>query len=422
MLDIKLIRKDPQKVRDALARLHAEAPLDDIVKLDESRRRILVEVEDYKAERNKVSKEISKEKDAEIRQTKIERMRQVGDMISQLDEKLKNIDKELNELMLEMPNIPHESVPDGASEEANRIVREPSELPEFSFEPKPHWELCEKLGIIDFERGVKISGSRFYILKGPCAQLQRALITFMLDLHVHQHGYIEVYPPYMVKEACMYGTGQLPKFGDNLYRDAEEDFYLIPTAEVPVTNMHADEIFEPGELPLYYAAYTACFRREKMSAGRDVRGIKRGHQFDKVEMVKFVTPETSYSELDKLLDNAENVCRKLHIPHRVVEMCAGDLSFTAAKKYDVEMWAPGCKEWLEVSSCSNFEDFQARRAKIRFRREKGGKPEFVHTLNGSGLGMPRTLIAVLENYQQADGSIVIPDVLRPYMGGLERIA
>ncbi|MCE2487826.1 MAG: serine--tRNA ligase, partial [Desulfurellaceae bacterium] len=287
--------------------------------------------------------------------------------------------------------------------------------------PKPHWELAEQLGIIDFERGVKISGTRFYVLKGLGARLQRALISWMLDLHIAKHGYTEVYPPVMVKEQCLVGTGNLPKFGDNLYRDVEEDFWFVPTAEVPVTNLYRDELLEADQLPIYHVAYTPCFRREKMSAGRDVRGIKRGHQFDKVEMVKFVRPETSDAELVSLVDNAEDVCRGLGVPHRVVQMCTGDLSFVAAMKYDVEMWAPGCQEWLEVSSCSNFRDFQARRARIRYRPARGAKPEFLHTLNGSGLALPRVFIAVLENYQQADGSVEIPAVLRPYMAGVERI-
>jgi seryl-tRNA synthetase len=421
MLDIKLIRKDPNVVREALKTLHADAPLEQIIELDIRRRDLLTQVETLKAERNRVSKEISKEKDAEIRSHKIGLMREVGDKISQLDQTVNAVDSDLSRLMLEMPNIPHESVPDGATEEENTVVRVVGEMPVFDFEPKPHWELAEHLNMIDFSRGVKISGSRFYILKGSGARLQRAVASFMLDLHIKEHGYTEVYPPFMVKRECMIGTGQLPKFGENLYRDDEDDFYFIPTAEVPVTNMHREEIFEAGTLPLNYTAFTACFRREKMSAGRDVRGIKRGHQFDKVEMVKFVEPESSYDELEALLSHAEAVCTSLKIPHRVIEMCAGDLSFTASKKYDVEMWAPGCGEWLEVSSCSNFEDFQARRANIRFRREKKGKPEFVHTLNGSGLALPRTIIAILETYQQSDASIRIPDVLVPYMAGDEFI-
>ena len=293
--------------------------------------------------------------------------------------------------------------------------------PTFDFEPKPHWDLGTALDIIDFDRGVKLSGTRFYVLKGAGARLQRALIAWMLDLHTLKHGYTEVYPPYMVKSEILVGTGNLPKFGDNLYHDAEEDFWWIPTAEVPVTNLYRDEILDGEKLPICHVAYTPCFRREKMSSGRDVRGIKRGHQFDKVEMVKFVRPETSMDELMKLVGDAEDVCRGLGIRYRLVQMCTADLSFSAAVKYDLEMWAPGCQEWLEVSSCSNFTDFQARRANIRYRPEPGAKPDYVHTLNGSGLALPRVLIAVMENYQQADGSIVVPEVLRPYMGGVERI-
>ncbi len=348
-------------------------------------------------------------------------MRALGNRITELEKEVNALEDRFQQRLLEIPNLPHPQVPVGKDEHENVIVRTVGELPPFSFTPRPHWELGEQLGIIDFERGVKISGSRFYILKGLGARLQRALITWMLDLHVQEHGYTEVYPPVMVKGECLVGTGNLPKFGENLYRDYEEDFWFIPTAEVPVTNLYRDEILEAGRLPIYHVAYTPCFRREKMSAGRDVRGIKRGHQFDKVEMVKFVEPATSDAELDSLVDNAEDVCRRLGIPYRVVQMCTGDLSFVAASKYDVEMWAPGCQEWLEVSSCSNFRDFQARRARIRYRPLPGAKPEFVHTLNGSGLALPRVVIAVLENYQQADGSVVIPLALRPYMGGREKI-
>jgi len=309
----------------------------------------------------------------------------------------------------------------GRDERENVVVRQEGALPAFDFEPLPHWDLGTALDIIDFERGVKLSGTRFYVLKGAGARLQRALIAWMLDLHTTQHGYTEIYPPYMVKAEVLVGTGNLPKFGDNLYHDAEEDFWWIPTAEAPVTNLYREEILDGDRLPICHVAYTPCFRREKMSAGRDVRGIKRGHQFDKVEMVKFTRPEDSMTELMKLLDNAEDVCRALGIPHRVVQMCTGDLSFVAAVKYDVEMWAPGCGEWLEVSSCANFMDFQARRANIRYRPEPGARPEFVHTMNGSGLALPRVMIALLETYQQADGSILIPELLRPYMGGIERI-
>jgi seryl-tRNA synthetase len=302
------------------------------------------------------------------------------------------------------------------------VVRTEGTPATFDFTPVPHWDLGVRLGIIDFERGVKIAGSRFYVLRGMGARLQRALITWMLDLHVAEHGYVEVYPPAMVKGECLVGTGNLPKFADTVYRDVEEDRWWVPTAEVPVTNLYRDEVLDADRLPIRHVAYTPCFRREKMSAGRDVRGIKRGHQFDKVEMVKFVRPENSDAELVSLLADAEDVCRRLGLQHRVVQMCTGDLSFTAAMKYDVEVWAPGCGEWLEVSSCSNFRDFQARRANIRYRPVPKAKPELVHTLNGSGLGLPRVLIAVLETYQRADGSVTVPQVLRPYMGGVDVIA
>jgi seryl-tRNA synthetase len=323
--------------------------------------------------------------------------------------------------MLTVPNLPDDGVPVGPDESHNVVTAQEGEAVRQDWQ-LAHWDLGPMLGIIDFERGVKISGTRFYVLKGLGARLQRALITWMLDLHMAQ-GYTEIYPPFVVRSDCLIGTGQLPKFAENQYRDFKEDLWLVPTAEVPVTNLYRDEILDGDKLPIHHVAYTPCFRREQMSAGRDVRGIKRGHQFDKVEMVKFCKPEDSAHELETLIDNAREVCRRLEIPHRVVQMCTGDLSFTAAAKFDVEMWAPGCDEWLEVSSCSNFKDFQARRANIRFRRgaKRGVRPEFVHTLNGSGLGLPRTLIAVIENYQQQDGSLVVPQVLRPYMGGVEVI-
>jgi seryl-tRNA synthetase len=348
-------------------------------------------------------------------------MRALGARIGEVESQVAAAEAAFETAMLELPNLPHPAVPVGPDDSANVVVREAGEAPRVDA-PRPHWEIGADLGIIDFERGVKISGSRFYVLVGAGAKLQRALISWMLDLHVAEHGYTEVYPPAMVKRECLIGTGTLPKFGDTMYRDVEDDVWFIPTAEVPVTNLYRDEVFDPGRLPVYHVAYTPCFRREKMSAGRDVRGIKRGHQFDKVEMVKFVAPDTSDAELDRLVDNAEDVCRRLGFRYRVVQMCTGDLSFVAAMKYDLEIWAPGCGEWLEVSSCSNFRDFQARRARIRYRPAPGAKPELVHTLNGSGLALPRVLIGVLENYLQPDGSVVIPAVLRPYMGGLERIA
>ena len=422
MLDIKLIRDNPDGVKERLATVGVlETDVDALLNSDRVRRAHIREVEALRAERTTRSKEIRKISDPTERDTAVRSMRALGERVSQLEKQLAQEEEDFQQRLLELPNLPHPDVPVGKDEDENVVIRTEGKPPTFVFSPRPHWELGEALGIIDFARGVKISGSRFYILKGPGARLQRALINWMLDLHVNEHGYTEVYPPVMVKQDCLVGTGNLPKFGDNLYRDIEEDFWFIPTAEVPVTNLYREEVIEPGQLPVYHVAYTPCFRREKMSAGRDVRGIKRGHQFDKVEMVKFVEPSHSDAELLALVDNAEEVCRKLNIPHRVVQMCTGDLSFVAACKYDVEMWAPGCAEWLEVSSCSNFRDFQARRAKIRYRPEPGAKPELVHTLNGSGLALPRVVIAILETYQQGDGSVVIPDVLRPYMGGQEKI-
>ncbi len=425
MLDIRIIREQTEMVREAMRKLGAEdAPIDRVLELDERRRAILTEVEELRARRNAGSKEIGRlmrEGRREEAEALKAEMSALGKRIAELDEQLREVEAELTDAMLRIPNLPHPKVPVGRDERDNVVVHTEGEPRAFDFEPLPHWELGPALGILDFERGVKISGSRFYVLKGLGARLQRALITWMIDLHVKEHGYTEVYPPFVVKRECLVGTGQLPKFEDNLYHDVEEDFWWIPTAEVPVTNLYRDEILPPGSLPIYHVAYTPCWRREKMSAGRDVRGIKRGHQFDKVELVKFVEPDTSDEELEKLIDNAEEVCRRLGIPHRVVQMCTGDLSFTAAIKYDIEVWAPGCQEWLEVSSCSNFMDFQARRANIRYRPAPGARPEFVHTLNGSGLALPRVMIAILENYQQKDGSVVVPEVLRPYMGGVEVI-
>lgn len=415
MIDLNFIREHPDQVKAALVKLNETAPIDDILATDERRRALLVEVERLRAQRNAVSKEISRMKDPAEREAKIAEMRQVGDRIAALDEELREVDKHLYELQLMVPNLPHPSVPVGPDETYNVVIRQEGTPREFAFEPLPHWDLGPMLGILDFERGVKLAGSRFYVMMGLGSRLQRALINWMLDLHVQKHGYTEVYPPFMIKREGLIGSAHLPKFAENIYHDAEEDYWFIGTAEAPLTNLHRDEILEVADLPLNYVAYTACFRREKMAAGRDVRGIKRGHQFDKVEMYKLTTPETSYDELEKLVDNAEDVCRALGIPHRVVQMCTGDLGFAAAKKYDVEMWAPGCGEWLEVSSCSNCEAFQARRANLRFRREPGARPEFVHTLNGSGLALPRTVIAILENYQQNDGSVIVPEVLRPYM-------
>ncbi len=414
MLSLELIRQNPDLVRKALEKRQFSEPLDDILTLDERRRSLLSEVEALRAKRNQVSKKLGRmdEKPPQL----IKEMREIGNRIKALDEQLKATEAQLNDLLLRIPNIPHSSVPLGKDESENKTVRSRGEVRKFDFKPLPHWDLGEKLGIIDFARGAKIAGTRFYVLCGLGAHLQRALISFMLDLHITEHGYTEMYPPFMVKRECMVGSGNLPKFADNLYHDEEDDFWFVPTAEVPLTNLHRDEILPPGTLPLHYVAYTACFRREKMSAGKDTRGIKRGHQFDKVELYKFVTPESSDEELEKMVDNAEQVCHQLGIPYRVLELCSGDLGFASMRSYDIEMWAPGCGEWLEVSSCSNCGDFQARRANIRFRPEPRVKPRLVHTLNGSGLALPRVVIALLENYQQSDGSIIVPEVLRPYTG------
>lgn len=422
MLDIKLIREEPETVKAGLEKLFVDtAPVDELVALDEQRRAVIAEVEALRNQRNTGSKDIGKTKDPTERAEKIAAMQKVNERIGELDVTLNEVEGKVQEILLNLPNLPHPSVPVAESEEDNIVTKEWGDKPTFDFEPKPHWEIAEGLGIIDFERGIKVSGSRFYVLKGLGARLQRALISWMLDYHMDNHGFTEVYPPFMVKEQTLYGTGQLPKFGENLYRDAEEDFYWVPTAEVPVTNMYRDEIMAVENLPLRHVAYTPCFRREKMSAGRDVRGIKRGHQFDKVEMVIFSHPDKSMEELDFLMGAAEDICEALKIPYHRLQMVTGDLSFTAMIKYDIEVWAAGVGEYLEVSSCSNFGDFQARRANIRYRPAPGAKPELVHTLNGSGLALPRVMIAILENYQQADGSVRIPEVLVPYMRGIEVI-
>jgi seryl-tRNA synthetase len=423
MLDVKNLREQPENVlqiyRQRLFDDAAAALFEQALELDGRRRQLGGRADELKARRNTASQAIGREKDEAKRAGAIKEMEAVKQEIAGLDAQLTEVEAALDQLLLQLPNLPAEGVPTGRSDAENLVARTEGELYKFDFTPRPHWELGEALGIIDFERGVKISGSRFYVLKGAGAALQRALISWMIDVHVDQ-GYSEIYPPYMVKQQCLYGTAQLPKFGDNLYRDAEEDFYFIPTAEVPVTNLYRDEILDGDKLPLRHVAYSACFRREKLAAGRDTRGMKRGHQFDKVEMVQFVRPEDSAAALRGLLGDAEAILRGLELPYRVVQMCTGDLSFAACEKFDLEVFAPGVNEWLEVSSCSNFGDFQARRAQIRFRGESGGKkdkPRFVHTLNGSGLALPRTVIAVLENYQNADGSVRVPKVLQPYLRG-----
>ncbi len=421
MIDINLIREATDRVRQAMALRQMESTLvDQALELDEKRRLLIQEVETLKAERNAASKEIGRMKDPTERQAKIEAMRLVGDRITALDESLREVEGQLDGVMALIPNIPDPSTPLGKDENENVLIKTVGELPKYSFEPKPHWELGPALGIIDFEQGVKITGSRFYVLSGAGARLQRALIAWMLDLHSRQ-GYTEKYPPFMVKGQTLFGAGQLPKFQDNLYRDHEEDLWMVPTAEVPLTGLYMDEILDESALPRYYTAYTPCFRREKMSAGRDVRGIKRGHQFDKVEMYIYCKPEDSPAAFEKMVADAEQTCAQLGLPYRVKQLCTGDLGFGSTITYDIEVWAPGCGEWLEVSSVSNVTEFQARRANIRYRPADGGRPRFVHTLNGSGLGMPRTLIGVLENYQQDDGSVVVPEVLRPWMGGVDVI-
>jgi seryl-tRNA synthetase len=408
MLDIKFIRENPEIVRQAMTnRQEKSSPLDEILQIDGERRQKMAELEDLRRNR----KQASRERQADA----AEEGRALRTKVRDIEETVKDLDVKLNELLLRLPNIPDARVPIGKDDSENPVVRTWGEPQKFSFTPKPHWELGESLNIIDFERGVKLSGTRFYVLRGLGARLQRAIIAFMLDLHTFEHGYTEIYPPFMVKKECMVGAGQLPKFAENIYHDAEEDYWFVPTAEVPVTNLHAGEIIPPGMLPFHYVAYTACFRREKMSAGKDTRGIKRGHQFDKVEMYKFVEPEKSDDELEKMTHDAEDVCQKLGLPYRITQLCTGDIGFGARLSFDVNVWAPGCQEWLEVSSCSNCGDFQARRANIRYRPAADAKPQFVHTLNGSGLALPRIMISIMENYQQADGSIAVPDVLQDFL-------
>lgn len=423
MLHIKPLRENFEEVKAKLQ--HRGEDLTDLEKfgeLDQKRRKLIVETEQLKKKRKDVSSQIAvlkkENKDAE---DLIVEMREVGEQIKKLDEQLRVIEEELNALLLSIPNLPHETVPIGDTEDENVEIRKWGELPQFDFEPKPHWDVATELEMIDFERAAKVTGSRFVFYKGLGAKLERALISFMLDLHTEQHGYTEMLPPYLVNRASLTGTGQLPKFEEDVFLVEKEDYFLIPTAEVPVTNYYRDEILSEDDLPAKFAAYSACFRSEAGSAGRDTRGLIRQHQFNKVELVKFVKPEDSYGELEKLTNDAEKVLQLLGLPYRVVAICTGDLGFAAAKKYDLEVWLPSYDTYREISSCSNFEDFQARRANIRFRRERKGKTEFVHTLNGSGLAIGRTVAAILENNQQKDGRVRIPEVLRPYMGGKEYI-
>jgi seryl-tRNA synthetase len=469
MIDITLIREKPEWVKEQIAKLNdpaASTRIDNILELDKRRRQMLSESEMIQAARNKLNKQIGRLRgdkklndaaraalatqaaaligerkydeaaallagdtavvpgdDADADSAMLKLQRRVGEMgarVESIDDYLKGVEADLEGHMLWLPNLPHETTPVAMSEDENKAWTPEGEFREYDFQPKPHWELGPELDIIDFERGVKLSGSRAYVLKGMGARLQRALISFFLD-RARQKGFTELYVPYLVREAMMVGAGQFPKFREQVYVDTDADLYLLPTAEVAITNLHRDEILDESQLPLYYVAHTPCFRREKTSAGRDVRGIKRVHQFEKVEMYKFTTPETSYAELESLTEAASDILRALKLPFRRLEIVTGDLGFSATKKYDLEVWSPGCQEWLEVSSCSNTEAFQARRANVKYRAEGQKRPQFVHTLNGSGLATPRVIIAILETYQQADGSVIIPDALRPYMGGDEII-
>ncbi|WP_459941584.1 MULTISPECIES: serine--tRNA ligase [Deferrisoma] len=422
MLSIRTIREQADRVRRALEARGADVDLDRILALDARRREVLQELEALRSRRNAASKEVGRIKREGGDATGLmEEVRQVGERIKALEAELREVEPEIDGLLLRVPNIPHESVPVGRSEEDNPVVRTWGEPPAFDFEPLPHWEIGERLGILDFERAAKITGARFVVLRGLGSRLERALIQFMLDLHTGEHGYTEVWPPFMVNAKAMTGTGQLPKFEEDLFHLTNTDYYLVPTAEVPVTNLHADEILDEEALPVCYTAYTPCFRAEAGAYGKDTRGMIRQHQFDKVELVKFAHPDRSYEELETLTQNAEEVLRRLGLPYRVVTLCTGDLGFSAAKTYDLEVWLPGQGRYREISSCSNFEDFQARRANIRFRPKGGKGTELVHTLNGSGLAVGRTLVAILENYQREDGSVVVPEALRPYMGGVEVI-
>jgi seryl-tRNA synthetase len=423
MLDAKFIRSNTEEVRAAIKAKRMDASvLDEFLGADDLWRKVITEVDQLKALRNTVSEKISvMKRNKEDATAEIEEMRSVSDRIKEMDSEVRTLEERTQKLLLTIPNKPHESVPVCLDESGNVTVREWGEPRKFDFAPKPHWELATSLGLVDFERGSKIAGSGFILYTGVGARLQRAIYNWMTDLHVGKHGYKEVFTPTLSNRDCMTGTGQLPKFEFDMYRLPEDDMFLIPTAEVPITNIHREEILDGKDLPIYLTGHSKCFRREAGAAGKDTRGLLRVHEFDKVEMVKFVVPENSYEELELLTNNGEEVLQMLGIPYRVRLLCTGDMSFSSAKTYDLESWAPGVEQWLEVSSCSNFEDFQARRANIRFRREQGAKPEFVHTLNGSGIALPRTYVSILENYQQADGSVVVPEVLRPYMGGMEAI-
>lgn len=422
MLDLKFVRENPEVVRAGLEKRGTVLNLEEFLGLERRRREILTAVEELKRRRNEASAQVADHKKQGLDATAIiAEVRELGEEIRRLDGELAGLEEQLQAVLLTIPNLPHASVPVGEGEESNQVVRTWGEPPVFSFRPRPHWEIGEALDILDFERAGRVTGSRFSFAKGAGATLERALINFMLDLHVREHGYVEIFPPFIVHARSMVGTGQLPKFAAEMFKLEGTDYYLIPTAEVPVTNLYREEILDGAMLPIYHVAYSACFRAEAGAAGRDTRGLIRQHQFNKVELVKFTTPETSYEELEKLTRDAEEVLQLLGLPYRVVVLCSGDLGFAAAKTYDLEVWLPSAQTYREISSCSNFEDYQARRAGIRYRPAGGGRPRYVHTLNGSGVAVGRTVAAILENYQCEDGSVVIPEVLRPYMGGRERI-
>lgn len=423
MLDLKFIRENADLVKEAARNKNEKIDIGKLLDLDKKRRSIISENEKLKHEKNVYSEKIAQmKKDGQNSEEEIKKMRELSQKISGLDQERKSLDLEIETFLLAIPNLPHPSVPVGFDESSNVVERSWGKTPEFDFEPRPHWEIGKILGILDLSRASKVAGSGFLMLKGAGAKLERALINFMLDLHTKKHGYQEVWPPFLSNRPCMTGTGQLPKLEEDMYLLEKDDLFLIPTAEVPVTNLHREEILSGEDLPLYYCSYTACFRREAGAYGKDTRGMIRVHQFDKVEMVKFVRPETSYEELESLTRDAEEVLQLLGLPYRVRTLCTGDLSFAASKCYDIEVWACGVNTYLEASSCSNYEDFQARRMGIRYREKANSKPQFIHTLNGSGVALPRTVIALLENYQTKKGTVIVPEALRPYMGGLEEIA
>ena len=423
MLNVKLLRENLQSVQKEIARRGNELSLEEFVDLDTHRREYLKEVEELRHQKKAVSEQIGRLiQEGKETEGEKEQVRSLDKRIKRLDVELKGVEDSLNKFLLTIPNIPHSSVVTGEGEEDNPEVKRWGEPPEFNFEAQNHWDIGQELDILDFERGAKITGSGFTLYKGLGARMEMALVSFMLELHTREHKYLEVLPPFIVNRESLIGTGQLPKFEEDLYKIEDQDYYLIPTAEVPVTNIHRDEILEKEELPKCYVSYTPCFRREAGAHGKDTRGIIRQHQFNKVELVKLTVPEDSYQELETLLKDAEEVLQRLGLPYRVVSLCSGDLGFSAAKTYDIEVWLPGQKTFREISSCSNFEDFQTRRANIRYREKLKEKPRFIHTLNGSGLAIGRTVVAILENYQQEDGSVIIPQALRPYMGGAERIS